>query len=283
MRVEDLKRWHWIVIAIIVGLTYSYLRVSMEPPANPRSTRHPQFEAWLREPPLKTGELKVKDIQILPPVEGKYLVNFQALQPTKDNKAWQYNKYCFYAETPFKPTQDRPAQPNPDETIITYLKSIQGKYPGAKFTYAWWREPKWTYTIFTLGSVLLIGGVWPSLIGLLVGAGFGRPKKAEAEPEYDLSRFGKQKAIAAIPVAKRMNDEDEEKLRALEEELERNLSAARSERPATPIAAAQPQIRKLSSAPLEAAPVQQAKPQDEKQYAGEFYPTIAHAPAKKKE
>ena len=76
------------------------------------------------------------------------------------------------------------------------------------------------------GAVLLIGGVWPTLLSVMIGAGLGRPK-SEKKDDYDLDRFSRSAPEeAAKPSARTVSADDQEKLRKLRETLERNLAAA---------------------------------------------------------
>jgi len=273
MGLDELKRWHWIVIGVLVGLVLSLTRTSMEPPHGARSTKSPQFEADLVTPPLKSGDASVKDLIVYPPIEKVYPVEFKLRTPSKDGRGWVYTQWYLDAETPYKATIDRPSNPGPDETILTHLKRLQGKYSFVKYQYAWWYEPQAVYVLWTTGAVVAIGGVWPTILNLMIGAGFG-PKKKEKD-DYDLERFGKSGDEESKPIEKKeATAEDHAKLAALQANMEKNLDGFGEGTPGAPGAQSAGQsteVRKLDGGPVEAANIE--KEADDKEYAGEFYPT----------
>jgi hypothetical protein len=275
MGIDELKRWHWIVISVFVGLILAYTRTSMEPPRGPRSTKAPQFEAELIRPPLKTGESFVKNLTVYPPINGIYPVQFDLLIPTKDNKAWTYTPWYMDAETPYPAVVDAPGDLHPNGkpyTIIDHLERLTKNHPTVKYNFAWWATEQWTYILWTAGSVIAIGGIWPTILSLLTGAGFG-PEKKEKD-EYDLERFGKDKTPDHAPVAKKeVTDDDRAKMAELQAKLEQNLGGfgVHTETGAAAGATgADPAVKKLDSTPLEIAQIQ--KEEDDKEYKGEFYP-----------
>ncbi len=275
MGIEDSKRWHWVTLGLIAGLALSYAWTSMDPPPARRSTKALGFEQELVKPPLKTGEPNVKNVRIYPPIKGAYLVEFDLRTPTKDGKAWIYQPWSFVAETPYRATYNRAAGADANETILTYLARLSKTNANVKYSYAWWRTPPWTYTLWTAGSVLVIGGIWPTILNLLIGAGFGRRK--EKDPEYDLDRFKGEEEKSAKKAGP--TEEDMEQLRAVEAGIENALGIAPEPKPE--IAPEPPkQVRSLIAPQPEVvaeAPKPEEKPKD---YRGEYYPT---ARAKKKD
>jgi hypothetical protein len=278
MDIQDFKRWHWIVISVVVGLVLAYTRTSMEPPRGPRSTKPPQFEAELIRPPLKSGESFVKNLTIYPPINGVYPVQFDLLVPTKDNKAWTYTPWYMDAETPYPAvvysTGIREINGHP-YTILDHLEHMQKTHPenNIKFAFAWWATTQWVYILWTAGSVVLIGGIWPTILNLLLGAGFGPEKKDE--DAYDLERFGKGKTQGHEPVStkREVTADDHAQMAELQSKLEQNLGGfgmqTDGER-AVGTAVAATTVKKLDSKPLEAVEIK--KEEDDKDYKGEFYP-----------
>src|SRR5262249_757907 len=117
--------------------------------------------------------------------------------------------------------------------------------------------------------ILLVGGVWPSIVSLMVGAGLGFNKEDEG-PEYDLNRFkheeDKKKAAAAQPTAA-----DVKHLHDLEDELGKKLAAQAAGQPIPEDAPDQAAaVRKLDGGPLQQ--VVDDKPPEDHDYKGEFYP-----------
>lgn len=167
------------------------------------------------------------------------------------------------------------------DTLLGFLKKVQATHPAwnIRFTYAWWLEPKAQFAIWTLGGLLVIGGIWPFVVNLL---SFGRlthpprPKK-----EADLSYVPSVPEAAAAKATL-----DPAELAAHIQELEKNLEGfvqpgvAPSPQGQAPKPV--PAVRKLEAEALKAPKA--IKPQAEKprHYAGEFYPTVAHAPKDEK-
>lgn len=71
---------------------------------------------------------------------------------------------------------------------------------------------------------MLIGGVWPSIVSLMVGAGLGFNKEDKG-PDYDLDRFKGEEAKK--PGAPQPTAADMQHLRDLESELEKARRPAR--------------------------------------------------------
>jgi hypothetical protein len=156
-------------------------------------------------------------------------------------------------------------------TVVDYLASIKERHPEVAYRIAWWERPTILYTLWAGGSVLVIGGIWPTVLGLLLGAGFGR--HSAAEQEYDLSRFKSEPESRAVHQATMHGALDVEQLDALEQELRRTLAqqASTSDQPAgeRPIVAQLGATADDSTAPAQA--------DEQKEYQGEFYPVVRKA------
>ena len=149
---------------------------------------------------------------------------------------------------------------------------------GIEFRYAWYRESWAIYLLWTGAALLLIGGVWPSVISLMVGAGLGFQGE-EKGPEYDLERF-KAEAEAKKAAGHVATPQELAHLRELEEELEKKLAAQRAGLPMPEDEEAVPAgTKKLDGGPLEA--FVENKPAEEHDYKGEFYPVDRHVNKKK--
>jgi hypothetical protein len=159
---------------------------------------------------------------------------------------------------------------DPTYTIVDFLADARRQNAALNYSYVALWEPRWAYLAWTAGSLVLIGGLWPTLIRLMIGAGFAR---AEPDPAYDLSRFkgGNEKAAAK----EQTSAVDEARVRELAEELERKLSADASARQGSPQEALpelEP-VRPLLLAPAE-VPAGGEKPPENKEYGGEYYPVV---------
>ncbi|HTL28805.1 MAG TPA: type II secretion system protein, partial [Tepidisphaeraceae bacterium] len=130
------------------------------------------------------------------------------------------------------------------------------------YSFAWTETTAFNVAVYTLAGIILIGGVWPVLLNLMIGAGFGRHK--EAAFDYDLDRFkSEDRPVTPIPP---IASGDLDHLHELEHEMEENLNHPQEQ---SRTASTTNVIAKLSSEPLE--PIT-APPEEEKDYRGEFYP-----------
>ena len=70
MRIEDFKRWHWIVIGLVVGLVMAYMRTTLVTPDETSSYRRGispfEFATNLRRPVTGNGFPWVSDIVVYP-------------------------------------------------------------------------------------------------------------------------------------------------------------------------------------------------------------------------
>ena len=264
MHVQDLKRWHWAVIAVVVGLALSYVWSSVEWDENLPTIGQRDFEIGLVT--KYPAEKHLGNVVIMPPEEGKYKIVAEQVRNTKTVGVIEFRPVAYMADTPYKSGM---WQNQADEypNVREYLKKLKESNPDVKFKYAWYRETWAIYLLWMGASILLIGGVWPSVVSLMVGAGLGITPE-EKGPEYDLDRFKSEaEKKAATPTAA-----DMQHLHELEDELEKKLEAQRlgmpipEDQPAQAPAA----VKKLDGGPLEtAAPT---GPGEEHEYKGEFYP-----------
>jgi len=272
MGIEDFKRWHWIAIGLVVGAVLAYTRMQFAPGDTGGVRRTISAVDFAQNLGRKTskGEMWMTDVVIYPPFENKTLVTCMMVPPDAVGVVHRQS-YQFYADTPFRIT--RAAPPKPDFSVLDYVKSAVERNATIKYSYAWWTLPLAIILIWGGGAAILIGGVWPVMLNLMIGAGFGRAK--EAESEYDLDRFkgGPEPAIAATN--KGATGKDRQQVQEFADSLERDLAAKASSEPATeliPKAGSEP-VRKLDGGPLETATVA-SNPQDPKDYKGEFYPVV---------
>jgi len=164
--------------------------------------------------------------------------------------------------------------------IMEFLAKMKAQNPEIGYRYAWYRDPQFAYAFGAGAGLVVLGGVWPTLLNLMIGAGFGRP--ARKKENYDLDRFGNGEDVAAAAAAKEMSEADLAQLRAAELNLEKSLGAGLGAKGAPGSTDAEPEIRKLSDTPVDPQPAVAESPKDadDIEFRGEFYPT---ARAKKKD
>jgi len=266
MHVQDLKRWHWVVISIIVGLALSYVWSSVEWDENLPTIGQRDFESGLVTKFPQAGHLD--NVTVMPPQEGKYKVVAEQVRNTKTPGVIDLRPVAYMADSPYisgKWRGDSDSHPN----VLDYLKSAKQTNPEVSYKYAWYRETWAIFLLWTGASVLLIGGVWPSVVSLMVGAGLGFNKEDKG-PDYDLDRFKGEEAKK--PGAPQPTAADMQHLRDLESELEKKLAAQRA---GLPIPEDEPAeqpagVQKLAGGPLEK--MVDDKPPEDHDYKGEFYP-----------
>lgn len=292
MGIENTKRWHWILVSLAVGPLLAFMNGQAEPGAGLRSMSGSEFEREVALKEVPGGNPNLKNVVVHPAIPGAYdkpvhVVTMERAVYDQKDKGWRYQPYALQAEVPYvsyapggRRGQSGPAAPiSPNRTILNALTDLAAKNPASvKYKYAWWEEPKWSYGLWTAGSVVAIGGIWPTVLSLLLGAGLGPKPKEE---EYDLDRFQSSPSSgeeeAAKPAPKEMSEADREKLHAQIDKLEQNIGTAAvmtaGPNPLAPPAASTgpAPIRQLNGGPVELQTPTE-KEEDDKEYKGEFYP-----------
>jgi hypothetical protein len=271
MGIENFKRWHWIIIGVVVGLVIAYVRLGLEPDY-PRSVGLQEFEREVSAFDLPGDAPRLRQIVLHPPVEGVYkkdvqIVTFLRAQYNNDRKGWVYQPSAMKVELPFS----RNGQVEYGGSFQSYMDEVAKGEPKVRFRYAWWEAPNAQFGLWTAGCVVIIGGVWPTIVNVLIGAGLGRPPKKEAD--YDLERFGKYKeeqAAAAAP--KTMSAAEQEQLARVTSTLEKELapSGNRMNLGVDPTLHPEQPVKKLDAKALEIAAIE--KEEEDKEYKGEYYP-----------
>ena len=260
MDVQSLKRWHWIVIGLVAGSLFAAAKLmsaSDERLGGPGFLSQAEFERSLRVPPAGSRPF-VSGIVIHTGPRAD-LVRFRQL-----TAALEYAELRFAAPRPYRPLgESAPASEN--YTVGNYLTDMAATNPSLSFRTAWWDSAGPQLAIGATVGALLIGGAWPVLLRLMVGAGLGR----KGEPRYDLDRFHhgpdekKDVTLTEVNCAH---------LAELEAEMLASLGSA-GEAPIAPEepgcrAAAAPPRRDLCAAQIEPAASAPAVP--DKAYDGQF-------------
>jgi prepilin-type N-terminal cleavage/methylation domain-containing protein len=260
MSVQSLKRWHWMVVGAIVGLAVAIVKLASGPDGligGEGFISQSEFERGLRSPPM--GDRPVlKDVTLHPSMLID-LVSMQQLKLTPKRDGYIYNDVKFAAPRPYKPLQSG----GESSSVQNFLADMAKSNPAAKWRYAWWDEPKGAIPLWTIAGMIVIGGIWPTLM-VLMGGTLGGPK---IETNYDLDRFKPEEKPAPLsdPSAA-----DRARLSELEEAMQHDLqsSATSSQQPVASEPAAA--IKELSTTPLE--PALPTGPEEKKDYQGEYYP-----------
>lgn len=272
MAIQNVQRWQWILAGLLIGLALGYLHHlpagDWQKTFGDTLTQHQFEEGLVRE---QSGLRWFRNLVVYPErvegggksvpifvVAGEYFDGRLEMQNGQRVAIWRPR--CYVAEElylPLTPSSDATAN-----TVLAYLKGIQG----VQFTYAWWRDPRWGIGIWTVGSVLVIGVIWPTALNLLLFGNFFRPRQ---EKGMDLSQVG----ATSVQTKPSATAEDWEQVRQLGAALEADLAASGKAIMAPAPVAPEP-ARTLTATPAEAVPSD--GPIDPKAFGKgkeDFYPT----------
>ena len=275
MRVSALKRWHWILIALAVGLLGGWVRQSTTDFEDHLDTfgklmSQRQFEEALVG--KVEGIRQFKDVTVYPYevrsqngsrrlvhiVAGRYW-NGEVKVVMGQGRA-HFDPYCYLAAVPY-----RPLDGGKQGTVLDYLDQLH-KTAGVQYRYAWWGWAATPFTQWVFFSLVLIGGVWPTIINLLTFGSFSRPREEKGVSLLHVKAPPPKPAPAPITAGH---------LAELDHELEDHLAGHVADDEPSPGAPA----RQLSAGPLEPATVPSA--QDDREFGADkddFYPTERHRP-----
>lgn len=299
--VSKLHRWHWVVIALLVGFGGGALRQNaydFEDELDTYGTLIPSQRRF--EEAIVTevqGQRMFKNLVVYPyhlrDGHGDRLVHivtgwYWNGRPEVINGQPQarYTRGCYLAASPYRPLDPtdgawtgQTVAVGPSFTVLDYLKSLHAS-AGVQYRYAWWWWAVRPLSLWALGSVLLIGVLWPTFINLWTFGTFSRPRGEQSSqglPWRSLLalRRVEPRPTAAVP-APAGHISLEASLDAIEQELAAG-AASPVDSPEVPAAsAAKPAV--LNTAPLEPAPA--AAKADDKDFGTEsddYYPTELHA------
>jgi hypothetical protein len=269
MKLRNFRQWHWLAIGLLTGLLFGGVRVAFGPayldsPA--RTLSQPLFERGITAPP--GAAFRVGDLVVHPPdARGVYWITGTYRESAGRDEV-STGAFRFRATTPYQPRLAVDI-PNPQTfTVAQYLDQLARRIPQAQISYreAWYEQPRLALTAWTAGTTLLIGGLWPLVLRRLTGP---LPIPECPAPAMATSALRTPTAPGANPAA----DSD---LLELVLNLEADCPPAVESCAAKNIATSPASLRTLSAAPLETA-VASTQQEDEKDYRGEYYPTVVHA------
>ena len=161
---------------------------------------------------------------------------------------------------------------DPRYTVLDYLDFARRGNPQLSWGMAWWDRPALAIPAFGAAGLVLIGVIWPLVLRLLIGAGFGRRLP---EVQYDLDRFQREPTPASPADVK--TDSAMAQLLELEKRMEQELESAPAAPAASTIKAAceaPPQLANRSDSPIG---LTQPAPETNHEYSGEYYPVDRRA------
>jgi hypothetical protein len=309
MQIEDIKRWQWAILGLLAGLAFAYAwqdhDVTGDKTYEMAEIKQLVFERDALAKSNKSGQPILQDVRVEPPVQDyqgymRQIVTGKRLRLSKVDQHEYLVPFYYYAAAPYEARILPPGVPPlaKDATVMTFLAVAQKANPILHFRFAWEMESKASMALWATGGLVLIGGVWPTVLNLLLGAGLGRPPKTEEEKanEEYLKRFGKRKQKAkAVLAAKGPTDADFAQLDQMNKSLESELGTAGVFATAAPptaadSAAAAPAVATLNATPASGEAAQ--KPEMERREgeteeefrkrfsAGDFYPVSRGAKKK---
>lgn len=265
MDLVSLKYWHWIVIGVVIG-SLCGLSWSQAEPDLPQTGRLDDFKArvgQVGEAEATKGLPRFRNIRVLPgeidPSNRQvFPVTFDRLGVNREGRA-VYQPQVIYATTPF----------DGGATIQRYLENR--KIPFDDRTQV---GPGQTVAYGAAGGAVAIGLIWPTILRLLLGAGFARP-----EPRVRLPR--------SRSTAKRKTKRSWWPFGDRGVTVVRPATPDPTTRAATPITEADTAMlfqrgQKSTASDPTAAPFAGPASDEPKEYAGEWYP-VARPHAEKHE
>lgn len=319
---QNLKRWHWMLIAVAVGLVVGYIRtlyIDMVLDGHQTISSQERFEQVLTtKEKLPGGErfaftnlMVVRDPE---DKEGKtYAIMGRCISGrpflAPDGKIKRYDlPYLYMAKTPYTPKSPLPEatrksrrtwsdffqsifevvglkKRDDPKSVLSYLRQLRDAH-GIQFTYAWWKEPRVTVAMTVLGSVAIIGLIWPTIVNLIVFGSVFRPRE-EKEKGISLRKVRRPAEPAPQKPREEMTDEELKQLLEMEAKLEAQLAAEmekRREEGAAQPAKPKPEqpVRKFVTQPVEPTPVAE-QPKEDKVFerrADDYYPIHRGKPKK---
>lgn len=305
MRVEGIRRWQWCVLGAILGLLVAAVSMWSGPRENQYTqTAYPtEFEEWVLNGRFSRGGIirEIKDVKIHPPVE-EFLNEY-----TRERELADFATFTLMVENPRNKNEVTPVyrrllmlqryaghsrmgetwKMTTREYLEKFkeyaLKQDKKRYPRMvmySLGEAWMENPKYAYPAFAAIGMVVVGIIWPTIMNLLVGAGFGR---APEDPGVDLSKYKSKATAPSGPTKPQVTQDDMDKLQELESQLEASLMEGALEGAAggtAPAAAAPAPIKKLTAGPAEPPPPEKDKPAGKPKAFGadqeDYYPTEVH-------
>jgi hypothetical protein len=283
-----LKRWHWLVVATLMGLAagYAFKPTSLDLRDYGERLNGPRDYEWnlIRETKGRRRfmELEVHRQEVTNPAGGSrdaWIVSglYCGNAPEPQDGAWHWRPKYIVADEPYKPAVplsllagDKGAQRVASfgklthPTVLDFLDVLRDTR-GVQFRNAWWLT--YVKSASFAASLLLLGLIFPTAIDLIVYGRLIRPREPKGIKLTPLN------ATTPLPVPQ-VTADDMKQLEALDATMEDNLAATAA---AAASAAASPTpapIAKLNNAPQPiAAPFAKADPRTFGAKPDDFYPT----------
>jgi hypothetical protein len=268
----------WILLGLFAGGTLAYVRDRSiagdfsqfgTPLKNPKRLQNALTETIDGSPGLKNITIYNETVRgpdgkrvAMQIVTGNYCGLLPIDEPSFDARSQKlWRPIYFISEPPF---QEFP-------TITAYLDTLHSR--GVTYRFAWWRQPRWWYTLHIAAGLLVVGIIWPIVINLLSFGTLTRPEEVAA-PILPPSPPRAAPAPVSTDQLEAVTDYTDDLSAALAEDETPAPAQAPAHAPA-PVAA-------LKSAPVE--PTAATARRSDKEFGADkedYYPTERHAPKQK--
>ena len=279
MPIQAMKRWHWLVISVVIGLAVGTAREMAWETSHDRLddyatllTSSKEFESALVRD--VEGQRQFKDIVVYPYyrsggrkahlVTGLYWDG--RLESVDGQTVARWVPACYVAPVPYRATLPQPGEM---ASVLEYLAAVHAsggvEWHSARFS--WMGEPMFASSAI---SVIVIGLIWPWVINLLAYGSIFRPREVAGislwnAPARTMAPDGVAPVTAEVSdlVGPAMKD------------------AALMDVSASPVVPAAPPVAALPVSALEPAHI--VPSEAEKDFGArreDFYPTELHTPEK---
>lgn len=281
MGIEHLNRWHWLIIGAIVGclLGYSWASAS-ETIDEVSSSRLYEFERDVIQ--QVEGRPLVKGIVIHPPEwsgadqSQVNLVTYKRLARDRQGNYWWIDKRTV-AKIPYVPELKGRATVTPGMTIEGYLGELAKQHDFIRFSNGWYLNPMNSMMLGSGAGIVVLGLIWPTLLGLMTGAGLGpKPKPKKDIPLWKVKSTPTKAAMAPVVSAA-----DQARLDAVNDAYEQSLTEIAMTMPAAPVEEKKSpaEVRKLNTTSVEEVKPIAGENPDDLEAKGEYYPAFFHKKA----
>jgi prepilin-type N-terminal cleavage/methylation domain-containing protein/prepilin-type processing-associated H-X9-DG protein len=255
VHIEKIKWWQWAIIGAVLGLLVGWIALPGDEDAKDPVTRRPVTETTLASAMAEDANENspgVRELEIHPSHDGKSLV---------EGEIWMegnYVPFAVYTREPFVAGDGQQYA-----SIRDYAAKIEADGHHVALRFHWW-EQIWARLAIGAGvGMVVVGGIWPTVMRMLVGAGFGRPIEDE---EYDLDRFTSEPSATS----KQQGGGDSAAVEAAVERMEEQVGEAGAGSSIAPAPSASAPVAALKGGPVELA--SEPTEEEKKNYRGEFYP-----------
>jgi hypothetical protein len=269
MDVWKIKRWHWGIMGVFLGLFMAnQQRQTLSSPDPNRGTIPTQELEHLLRGTIE-NQPQLDQIVLYPTSIGYRLL---ARELRFQESVFTYSEISVDVPRRFRP-QDK-VRPAADELDFPdYMLWAADTFPHLHFQYNWWEEPPWLFSSYMAAGALLGAGVWPLALSLLAG-GRGFSQRGE-QTAYDRSLF----KVKTTLTENSSSSVDPAALAATIAAFERQSDHPRAEETAAPMptpAIASPN-RLLAASDMEKAiETGDLDSEPAKHFGGDFYPTELH-------